>query len=213
MNYLLRLLSVCILLLLQWGLPANLQAAPRDAGKADSGAVLKLQAMVKSLTGERDAAKAESGKLTAEIDKLKKENTENAAKLSAADAAKQQLDGELTTQKASANRIQETLDQYKTRLQEVIDKHKEVTQSKNELSNELAALKAQHQATEQQLAQCTEHNVKLYQSGKDLLAHYQNKGTLGSILQDEPILQFNSVEMENIIQDYEDKLNSGVYEK
>ena len=88
-----------------------------------------------------------------------------------------------------------------------------MTQSKNELSNELAALKGKQQATEQQLTQCTDHNVKLYQSGKDLLERYQNKGTLGAILQDEPVLQFNSVEMENINQDYEDKLKSGVYKK
>ena len=203
-------LSLCFLLFLGF---QNLQAAPRDAGKQDNGAVLKLQAMVKSLTGERDAAKAESVKLAAEIEKLKKENTENVAKLSAADAAKQQLDGELTAQKTSNTRVQETLEQYKTRLQEVIEKHKEVTQSKNELSNELAALKGKQQATEQQLTQCTDHNVKLYQSGKDLLERYQNKGTLGAILQDEPVLQFNSVEMENINQDYEDKLKSGVYKK
>ena len=101
-------LSLCFLLFLGF---QNLQAAPRDAGKQDNGAVLKLQAMVKSLTGERDAAKAESVKLAAEIEKLKKENTENVAKLSAADAAKQQLDGELTAQKTSNTRVQETLEQ------------------------------------------------------------------------------------------------------
>jgi chromosome segregation ATPase len=211
MNSLLRLLS--IFMLLQCGFSANLLAAPRDAGKPDSGAVLKLQAMVKSLTGERDAAKAESVKLAAEIEQLKKANQENAAKLSAADAAKQQLDGELTAQKTSASRVQETLDKTHEKLLEVIEKHKEVTQSKNELNNELTALKGKQQATEQQLTLCTEHNVKLYESGKDLLGRYQNKGTLGSLLQDEPALQFNSVEMENIVQDYEDKLRSGVYKK
>jgi len=45
------------------------------------------------------------------------------------------------------------------------------------------------------------------------LDRYQNKGAFGSLLQDEPILQFNSVEMESIVQDYEDKLNSGQYKK
>jgi hypothetical protein len=33
------------------------------------------------------------------------------------------------------------------------------------------------------------------------------------MLQDEPILQFQSVEMENIIQEYEDKLRQGQYTK
>ena len=207
-NSMLKLFLLCLLL----GSQSNgLQAAPRDAGKPDSGAVLKLQAMVKSLTGERDAAKAESAKMAAEIEQLKKENKEKADKIGAAEAAKLQVDSELAAQKTSAGRVQETLDKTHERLLEVIEKHKEVTQSKNELSNELAALKNTQQATAQQLTLCTEHNVKLYQSGKDLLEHYQSKGTVGAMLQDEPLLQFNSVEMENIIQDYEDKLNSGVY--
>jgi hypothetical protein len=33
------------------------------------------------------------------------------------------------------------------------------------------------------------------------------------LLQDEPLLQFKSVEMENTVQEYEDKLRSGIYKK
>ena len=71
------------------------QAAPRDAGKGDNGAVLKLQAMVKSLTSERDAAKTETAKLTEELkqfEQLKKEH-------SSVVAAKEQLDSDLSAQK------------------------------------------------------------------------------------------------------------------
>lgn len=186
----------------------TLQAAPRDAGKND-GAVLKLQAMVKSLTAERDAAKAESAKLAEEMkqfEQLKKDHL-------AAVAAKEQLGGELSAQRNSNGAVREQLDKTHAKLQEVIDKHKEVSQAKTELNNELTALKTKQQVTEQQLGICGEHNVKLYQSAKELLDRYQGKGTLATLMQDEPLLQFNSVEMEGIVQDYEDKLKAGQYKK
>lgn len=200
-----------VLLLLGCLLSVPAQAAPRDAGKADGGAVQKLQTMVKSLTSERDAAKAESAKLTAEIELLKKENRETSAKVAAAEAAKEQLGGELAAQKSSYSDVRDRFDKDHARLMDEIEKRKEVIQAKNELNNELMSLKNKQQATEQQLNVCGEHNVKLLQSSKDLLDRYQNKGTFSSLLQDEPALQFNSVEMENIIQEYEDKLNAGHY--
>lgn len=196
--------------LLAAGLPsASLQAAPRDAGKADSGAVQKLQAMVKTLTGERDAAKAESAKLAEELKQLEQLKKDHASAV----AAKEQLSGELSAQRSSNGEVKDRLDKTHAKLLEVIEKHKEVSQAKAELANELTTLKSKQQASEQQLSVCGDHNVKLYQSAKELLDKYQNKGTLATLVDGEPLLQFTSVEMESIVQDYEDKLNSGQYKK
>ncbi len=180
----------------------SVQAAPREAAKND-GAVLKLQAMVKSLTTERDAAKAEAAAMVAELEQLKKDKA-------SALAAKEALGGELSAQKNSNGEVRGRLEATNSRLLEVIEKHKQVTQAKNELSNELAQVKTSQQATQQQLASCDQHNVKLYQSAKELLERYQSKGTLSGLLQEEPLLKFNSVEMESIVQDYEDKLNASL---
>ncbi len=189
------------------GLLQPLSAAQRDKGDA---ALQKLQATLKSITSERDAAKTESAKLTTELEQLKKDSAKAAA---AAEAAKEQLNTDLAAQKSTNDETKDRLDKTTARLLEVIDKYKALNQSKNELSNELALLKQQHEATTQQLSTCTEHNVKLYEAGKDLLERYNTKGTIAGLLQDEPLLQFNSVEMENILQDYEDKLRSGEYKK
>jgi chromosome segregation ATPase len=207
MNRIIKPLAVSVLLIASLSSPA-LQAAPRDAGKND-GAVLKLQTMVKSLTAERDAAKAESAKLTEELqqfEQLKKEH-------STAVAAKEQLSSELSAQKNSNGAVREQLDKTHAKLLEVIEKHKEVSEAKAELNSELTVLKATQQTTEKQLGICGDHNVKLYQSAKELLERYQGKGTLATLMQDEPLLQFNSVEMESIAQDYEDKLKAGQYKK
>lgn len=178
-------------------------AAPREAAKND-GAMLKLQAMVKSLTAERDAAKTELEKLTSELAELKEDK-------SSALAAVDSLNSELAAQKASNGALRDRLDKTQTSLHETSEKHKEVSQAKAVLSNEFEALNAKQQATEQQLAICGEHNVKLSQAAHELLERYQDKGTLSSLMQDEPILQFQSVEMENLIQEYQDKVNDGKY--
>ncbi len=208
MNRNIKLLFVCTLLTVGFS-SAALRAAPRDGGKGDSGAVLKLQSMVKSLTAERDAAKAETAKLADELKQFEQLKKDHAAVVS----AKEQLGSELSAQKNSNGAVREQLDKTHAKLLEVIDKHKEVSRAKAELNSELMALKSTQQTTEQQLALCGEHNVKLYQSAKELLERYQGKGTLATLMQDEPLLQFNSVEMESIVQDYEDKLNAGQYKQ
>jgi len=185
------------------------QAAPRDAGKADSGAVLKLQAMVKSLTAERDAAKAESAKLTEQLqqfEQLKKDH-------SAAVAVKEQLGSELSAQKNATGEVRERLEKTNARLLEVIEKHKEISQAKADLNAQFTALNGKQQATEQQLGVCDGHNLKLYEAAKELLERYEHKDALASLLEHEAVLQFKSVEMETIVQEYEDKLNAAQYQK
>lgn len=186
-------------------LSVSVQAAPREANKNDA-AVLKLQGMVKSLTAERDAAKAEADKMKAEIEQLKQEKA-------SALAGKEALNAELSAQKNAQQDARNRLEQSNARLQESMDKHKQVSQAKQELGAQLEQLKVKQQSTEQQLGVCQDHNLKLYQSATELLDRYQNKGVLTNLLQDEPVLQFQSVEMESIVQEYQDKLSAGQFKQ
>lgn len=199
---------VAIVFMLFIGNLSCIQAAPREAAKND-GAVLKLQALVKSLTAERDAAKAESAKLAEQLQELEQVKKAHLAAV----AAKDQISSELSAQKNSTGEVRERLEKTNARLTELIDKHKEVSQAKAELLTQVSTLNAKQQATEQQLGVCDTQNVKLYEAAKELLERYENKGTLASVLQNEALLQFNSVEMESIVQDYEDKLSASKYQK
>jgi hypothetical protein len=95
-------------------LSANVQAAPR-AADGNNKVVLKLQAMVKEMTVERDLLKTEKDKLASEIEQLKKEK---AAAVSAEDS----LIGELAAQKSSTAAVSNTLEQTHAKLLEVIEK-------------------------------------------------------------------------------------------
>ncbi|OQW78615.1 MAG: hypothetical protein BVN35_02840 [Proteobacteria bacterium ST_bin11] len=206
MNYVSKSLVIVLLVTSAW--PMSSLAAPREAAKND-GAVLKLQSMVKSLTAERDAAKAESTKLAEQLQELEQVKKAH----SAAVAAKEQISSELSAQRSSNGEVRERLEKTNARLTELIEKHKEVSHVKADLQTQLSALTARQQATEQQLGVCDTHNVKLYEAAKELLERYEHKGALASVLQSEALLQFNSVEMETIVQEYEDKLSASKYQK
>lgn len=183
-----------------FSLPLTTQAAPREAGKNDA-ALLKLQGMVKSLTAERDAAKAESAAMQAELEQLKKDKQ-------ATLAAKESLSSELAVQKNSVGEFRSRLGQTESRLQEVSGQLAQISRAKTDLETELTAWKGKQQATEQQLQTCSMHNAKLSQSAQELLDRYQSKGTFAGLLQDEPLLQFQSVEIQNIVQEYQDKFDA-----
>ncbi len=191
------LLVVCVLM------PGASEAVPRDAN-ANNGAVLKLQAMVKRLSSERDAAIAENTGLAAEVEQLKKDKADVLA-------AKDSLSSELSVQKNTAEAVRNRLGSTESRLHDVSDKYAKTSSAKAELERELVALKSKQQSTEQQLQTCGQHNVKLYQSAEELLERYRNKGTFSGLLQDEPLLQFQSVDMQNIVQEYQDQLSAGRY--
>ncbi|OHX38130.1 hypothetical protein BJL95_23260 [Methylomonas sp. LWB] len=176
------------------------QAAPREV-KGDSAAVLKLQALVKSLTGERDAAQAEAAKLSQEIDRLKKEK-------SAAQAAKDELSGALAAQRNAAGDAKQRLDRSQAALQDWQDKHRQLSQTQADLTKQLNVSRGKQQDVEQHLQECARRNVKLYQAASELLERYQNRGTLTALVGDEPLLQFDKVEMESLVQDYQDKFDA-----
>lgn len=185
-------------------LSANLCAAPREGARNDA-ALMKLQTALKTATAERDAARADFARLNGEVEQLRKDNA-------AALAAKDQLGLALAAQKQASQELHGRLENTHAKLSEASEKSRELSQAKAGLSQELAAVSAQKLASEQQLKLCGQHNAKLLDSARELLERYETKGTVASLLQDEPLLQFQSVEMEDIAQRYRDRIESGRFE-
>ncbi|ESS68695.1 hypothetical protein MGMO_144c00060 [Methyloglobulus morosus KoM1] len=207
-------LVVVLILVVGSCLSSTAYAATRDSGGGGK-AVAKLQAMVREITSERDALKTErdtlkteSEKLTADIAKLKKEKSE--AESSAA-SVENRLSNELTAQKTNNEAITDRLEKTNAKLLEVIEKYKALNQEKNTLSANHANLEDVQRQTKTELQHCEENNIKMFKAGKEVLKSYENKGVLDSLLTSEPALQINSVEMETLIQGYEDKLRKEKY--
>lgn len=182
---------------------AEVGAAPREAAKNDA-ALIKLQAALKAVTAERDAARTDLAKLNGDVEQLRKDNSATAA-------AKDALSSSLDAQRNVAQSLQSRLHNTEAKLGENVERAKELAQAKLSLTRELMALKTRQQVSEQQLQLCGQHNAKLIKSAEELLEKYQTKGSLASLLQDEPLLQIQSVEMEGIVEQYRDDIQSGKY--
>lgn len=197
--------NLFILLFSGLSLSLNLEAAPKPADANAKAALAKLQALVKEATTERDLLKTEKDKVSAELDQVKKDKD-------AADSESDRLNSELASQKSSNANVSEKLDQTHAKLLEVIEKYNALNKAKNELTAQHTSLESTLKQTETNLQSCESKNIKLYEAGKEVLNSYENKNVLDSVLKDEPIFGFKSVEMESIVQEYEAKLRKEKYQ-
>ena len=186
-------------------LSTTTQAAPTAAADANAKAMAKLQGMIKAANTERDLIKLDKDKLSAEIEQLKKD-------VSAKASDEERVSGELAAQKSNNATVSNTLQQTHGKLLEVIEKYNALNKSKNELSALHVDLENSHKQTESFLQSCESKNIKLFEAGKEVLNTYENKNVVDSLLKADPIFQFKSVEMEGIVQEYEDKLNKQKYQ-
>ncbi|MEN9897882.1 MAG: hypothetical protein RLZZ66_1531 [Pseudomonadota bacterium] len=178
---------------------ATTKAENRAAADANTKALAKLQALVKAANTERDAIKTEKDKLSADIEQLKKE-------VATKTSDEQRVNNELTAQKSSNAAVSNTLQQTHAKLVDIIEKYNALNKSKNDLNVLYVNLENSQKQTEAQLQSCEDKNIKLFEAGKEILNTYENKSVMDSLLKSDPIFQFKSVEMEGIVQEYEDKL-------
>ena len=204
MNRLNKLLPLSVLLIGSL-LSAITQAAPNAAADANAKAMAKLQGMIKAANTERDLIKIDKDKLSADIEQLKKD-------VSAKASDEERVSAELAEQKNNNATVSNTLQQTHGKLLEVIEKYNALNKSKNELAAQHVDLENSHKQIEGFLQTCESKNIKLFEAGKEVLNTYQNKNLMDSLLKADPIFQFKSVEMEGIVQEYEDKLNKQKYQ-
>jgi hypothetical protein len=70
-----------------------------------------------------------------------------------------------------------------------------------------------HKLKETELQNCESKNIKLYEAAEEVLNAYEHNTLFDSLLESEPVFQIKSVELESIVQEYEDKLRKQKYVK
>ena len=159
-------------------------AADNDDQKA-----ARAQRMLRQMTLERDAAQAENARLKIEIEELNRKHT----------GIKKSSDSALAKSRESIAALNADMQQAVQNLRR--------TESEKNLLQETVVSQAQ------QIETCESHNVKLLQVNHDLLGQYENKGFFDAMLQREPITGLKGVELENIVQDYQDRLDRLEFKK
>lgn len=165
-------------------------SASAMAGDADEQKlVVRAQRMLRQMSLERDAALAENARLKSEIEQMKGKLA-GVKKSSEAALAKSRegitaLNDDL---RQTARRLQQTQSE-KHQLQDMVDGQAELIQS------------------------CDAKNAELVEVNRELLDRYRKKGVFDALLQREPITGLKRVELENIVQDYQDRLDRLVIRK
>jgi hypothetical protein len=176
------------------------QAAQRDAAQ-------RADAEKAATATERDAAAAERD--AARI-RLRAAVAASATEQQRAEAAEKLLAAAQRDMAAASLRIGQLQTDVEARGRDADKLRTEVIELQRRLADGGAAyadLQQRHVRQAEGLQICIASNQALRDIGLDLLQRYAGKTVAEVLAQDEPFLQFQRVKLENLLQDYEDKLD------
>lgn len=210
------MLMICAL-----GMAGNASAAGDD--KKERDAQRKLRLMIQSLEQEKATLESEKNSLSEQVKSLNKQIGDlknNSASVSRKkDARMGEVEKELLVVKeenlslsTKLQAAQSSLEELKVKSSESLRNSQKDLQStidqaevcKNKLQESTSNVSRQSQLIEM----CEKKNLALYEHNVDLLEKYTKKGVWDALSQAEPFTQIKKVEMENILQEYKEKLES-----
>ena len=148
----------------------------------DQRVLAKAQYLLKQVSSERDALKADNAQLKTQLD--------------AANAR-------LAVQRKTSG---EAIAKYRENTSSLGDHLREMTEKNQQLSADLLATKNDDMERTQQVRTCADNNLKIYQISMELANRYRKKGVFDALLQKEPVTQLKRVEIDNIAEQYKDLL-------
>lgn len=124
-----------------------------------------------------------------------------------------------STQRQQLQLMLDAMTQEKDTLQaqkaELDQRLAELTTKQTHIENELAQIQAQKKQMEstlltrdQQVTFCESKNLKLYQHGRDLVEQCRDRSATDAVLRLEPFTGIKRVEIENLLEEYRDKLDA-----
>lgn len=163
----------------------------------------RMRVQMQQLQQERDTAVQEATKLRAEMEKSVDalQARESAASKRAASAGAE-LTSVKTEREALARRLSEAEAQVAA-LTARAERGEAQFRARDEEAVQLQASFAREQVAHKQ---CVANNLALYQYGTELLDLYQGKGVWTALTQREPVTGITQVRIENVLEEYRDKL-------
>ncbi len=201
-----RLLTLCAALL-----PAFSTVRADDASEA------KTRENLKNVTLQLRAAQAEKAALQAAQAELDAKNKTLETQVKEQGKRLAQLDTDLKKEKESAaeiqgrqgaeiKRLKEELAQHKVSLEKWQTSHATITEIVKKKENERAKLQIKSAEQERKLADCRVKNAELYTLATEILERYKRFGIGEALAAREPFTGNAKVKLQNIVQDYGEKL-------
>jgi chromosome segregation ATPase len=175
-------------------LPMALPAFAADDVKAAKEQMRRLQQTQRKLEQEKSALEAQVSDAGGKLNQIKK-----------AAARAERKNADLAKELKS---MEEARDQLAAKLAEAEKHLAEQAEANRKLAADGQKLKADLTRQEQATASCETKNATLYQYGREMLVRYQNKGPWEAMAQREPVTGLKQVEIENVLEEYRDKLDN-----
>lgn len=183
-------------------------------------------ASVRGGDGKSSTGDDMSRRYIAQISLLKQEIAKNSATLEERDAQLEEITGTLESTEQSLAQAEATGAKLRSRLEQAIERIQHTDERLQQTQNKLSGTRHQlnvmtHSKTDLEelsllqkgeLLTCEEKNLALYRVNRELTAQYEAKGVLTGILQREPVTGLKQVQIENIIEEYRNKLDQQIYQ-
>jgi chromosome segregation ATPase len=171
-----------------------------------------MQIMQQQFSDEKAALEQTNNSLTQQVGELTKQTDGVKQRSAQSERQRAALARELGTARsaqaaarAEVVALQEKLKQMEAAQAALVAQHtQDAAQDQKQIALAQKAVAQRGQA----LGVCEQKNLKLYQLNRDILTQYRDKNVLGALTQAEPLTGIESVRMENILQEYRDKLDA-----
>jgi chromosome segregation ATPase len=177
--------------------------SPAEAKLRESLRSTMLQ--LRTVQGERDALAAEKAQLDQEkkaaVEKAEALRKQLVADKDAADKALANLTEKLGTQAARIGELEQSLEKCKA-------SHKEAVELVRAKEAARATASAQNLDMRRKVADQQMRNRKMYEAGQEILSRYEKFALGTAITAREPFVGTMRVKLENLVQEYTDKLDA-----
>jgi chromosome segregation ATPase len=198
--------SLVILLLLAALFPAALWAADNTGEAKLREALRAVTLQLRAAETDRDnlqAAQAQAAQekktLTAQVDALNKQAAADKEARDAQDKAIAGLNGKITDQAAEIAGLKDSVEKWKVSQKQAADLAANKEAQRAKLTGDVLLL-------ERKIADREAKNLALFKLGNEILTRYERFGLGDAIGAREPFSGLTRVKLENLVQDYQDKL-------
>lgn len=198
--------SVVLAVLIFAGLAlATPTASARDKkDNKEREATRRVQIMQQQFSAEKSALEQDKADLTEKADELSRQAESAKQSVAQLERKRSSLTKELATAQDEVTALQEKLHKSESAHAELLALHKQESE-KNQ--KQIGLLQAEIAQRGQALGSCEAKNSRLYGLNREILSQYRDKGFLDALAQIDPLTGIKSVQVENTLEEYRDKLD------
>ena len=219
--------NACVLAFALMTAVGSWNASAQQDDRRAREAARRMQQMQQQLTQEKAQLEQDKAKLEKENADKEKQMKQLLAKLKRTEAGTKQSEADVRQKSAEADRLKAELEAMSLKFVEQREKADKLADSykasvetikQRDAEKETLNVRVLEQreiiGRQSRLVQaCEEKNLALYQLGTDLMQRYRNKSVMDALKQAEPFTQLEKVKMENLLQEYSEKMDAKKIDK